>query len=212
MLMDYNTTILLPCSSCGDLCSQSLSIFSIRVSKTQHIICDCSHVLATVGIKKEGDYWLCLYCLPCSTHHLFFYSQGEFYSDDIIPIQCPESGMTRGYLGPKSLLRDRTFHDRLPLSPTMDFFHYFHDPETMLAVLDIIHDIAAAGRLFCHCGGHEMDITLYPDQLELNCRSCSGLVMLNAATQDSLLSLRRLKCLLLPEQLEESYDPDGFSC
>lgn len=211
MLIDYSTTIALRCPCCREFGYYTLSIFTFVDAKTVNIACNCGYVLAAVGSKDGCEYWLRLNCLLCSSHHIFHYPRREFWSDDIIKIDCPGSGITRGYLGPETLLQQGVLGDKEcpSLFGSMDFDHYFHEPEIMLAVLDIIHDIAAAGRLFCQCGEDKIDITMYPDQLELICRRCNGLVMINAASQDSLLSLQRLKCLLLPERLEGGYDPDG---
>lgn len=210
MLIDYNTTIALRCPICEQLEYEEISIFSLERFPSRDISCTCGYNKASLGRKKK-DFWLQLNCPLCLTLHTFHYAQREFWSNTITKIECPQGHITGGFLGPGSILRERVFKDQelAELLHQIDCMEYFHDPETMLAVLDIISDIAAAGRLFCQCGEDVMEITMYPDHIELICRRCKGLVMVHTDTEDSLNSLKRIRSLLLPETQQKNPDPEG---
>lgn len=211
MFIDYNTTIALRCPICGRMEYQALSIFSLKHLKSMNISCSCAYTMATVGIDKKNLCWLRIHCPLCSTSHIFYYPYKQFWSDTITKIVCPKSAGIRGYLGPESILKDRILDDEglALLLGQLDCDQYFHEPEMMLAVLDIIHDIAATGRLFCQCGGDEMEITMYPDHLELICNLCEDVVMVQTGTKDSLLSLQRIRCLLMPRTMDKTPNPEG---
>lgn len=208
MLVDYNTTLAFRCPICRVLGYYPLSIFSLSRFRDYSISCNCGFPMAIVGVKKKDIYYLKYNCLSCSTDHTFYYSQGKFFSSCITPIPCPLGGMTSGYLGPDAKLRDRIPNDEglASLLGQLDFHDYFHDPETMLEVLKIILDITETNRLFCQCGSDEMDVTIYPHQLEIICKVCGDVVMIQGGTKDSLISLQRIKNLLLP--LGEDNSPD----
>lgn len=211
MFIDYNTTIALRCPICRRMEYQSLSIFSLERFPSLNISCTCKYSIAEVGIDTKNLCWLKLHCSLCTTSHIFYYPHKKFWSNTMTKIVCPKTGVIGGYLGPEYILKDRIVEDEglAFLLGQLDCEQYFHDPEIMLAVLDIIHDIAATGRLFCQCGGDKMDITMYPDHLELICNQCEDVVMVHTGTRDTLLALQRIRCLLMPGTFEETPDPEG---
>ncbi len=212
MLIDNNTTVALRCPRCGDIDYEGLSIFDFSGKKKHEIICSCGFTKAVVGTRDLEKFWLKINCLVCAKQHVLYYSKWELWSEKITLVNCPDSELTWGYLGCQQgieeLVEERGECFSLMLDQ-MDFDDYFSNPEIMLATLDIIHDIAEEGKLFCQCGNYEIDITMYADKLELICRECHGLVMINASTESNINSLRKIDYLLLPESEIEALDPEG---
>lgn len=124
-------------------------------------------------------------------------------------VRCPETDLKLGYLGPDVLVQNeiRDQQDLDDMLKDSDFEDYFCDPEVMLGVLDILHDIAEGGGLFCQCGNHKIDIDMYPDKVELICRECHGVMTINARTGADLAKLKEKNRIILTKGKTAHSDP-----
>lgn len=200
MIIEYLTTVSLRCSVCGRLDIHSLNIFDLSGTHTTEIKCSCGDIKLKIGTSNFKRYWVQFDCIVCESEHTLFFAPAEFWGSDLLTIHCPDTDLKLGFVGPDILvqkeIRDQK-QDLESMIKDLGFDDYFCDPEVMLEVLDILHDIAEKDNLFCQCGNRDIDIDMYPDKIQLVCRDCQGLTIIEARTRKDLGQLREMKKIIL---------------
>lgn len=198
-VINYLTTISLRCPVCGKLDVHPVGIFDFSGDGCKEIYCECGYKKVKLSTKNFRRYSLQFNCIICELEHTLFFSPEEFWSSQLLTVRCPDTDLKLGYLGPEVLVQNeiRDQQDLDSMIKDSDFEDYFCDPEVMLGVLDILHDIAEAGGLICQCGNRNIDIDMYPDKIELICRDCHGMTMINARTTADLEKLKERNRIVL---------------
>lgn len=199
IVIDYLTTLSLRCPVCGRLDVHTISIFNFSGNRTKDIVCECGYKKVKLSTKNFKRYSIKFNCIICELEHTLFFSPEDFWGLHLSTVRCPDTDLKLGYLGPEVLVQNeiRDQQDLDDMLKDSDFEDYFCDPEVMLGVLDILHDIAEAGGLFCQCGNHKIDIDMYPDKVELICRECRGMTAINARTNADIQNLRERHRIIL---------------
>ncbi len=200
MVIEYFTTISLRCPVCGRLDIHPISIFDFSGKSGKDIYCECGYRKVKLGNKNFKRFWIQFSCIICEMEHTLYYTPAEFWGLRLLTIHCPDTDLKLGYLGPEILVQGEIQDQQQDLDDMikdLGFDDYFRDPEVMLGVLDILHDIAETGGLFCQCGNRNIDIDMYPDKIELLCRNCQGITMINARTVSDLEQLKETKRVIL---------------
>ncbi len=193
MIIKYLTTLSLRCPVCGRLDIHPVNIFDFSGKRSKDIYCMCGYKKVRLGTKNFKRFWVQFNCIICELEHTLFYTPGEFWGHDLVTMRCPDTDLKLGYLGPEILVQGEIQDQQQELDAMikdLGFDDYFCDPEIMLGVLDRLHDIAETGGLLCQCGNRNIDIDMYPDKIELICRECQGITMINART---IVDLEQIK-------------------
>ena len=74
---------------------------------------------------------------------------------------------------------------------------YFSNTQVMFDSLNIIHDIAAQGNLFCECGNDDIELLLFSDKIYLRCNKCPANKIIYASTNEHLRENLKLEQILL---------------
>ena len=98
MLVSTRTTLALRCAQCGRLDVHDLSLFAFSGSRSVRSYCSCGAAKLTIG-TKGNQFWLQFPCLLCDSTHFLYFSRTEFWSPDVKPIACPETGLDVGFFG-----------------------------------------------------------------------------------------------------------------
>jgi hypothetical protein len=70
----------------------------------------------------------------------------------------------------------------------------------MYEVLNVIHDIAEKGELYCQCGTSQIGVDILPEELELTCSVCQGVLHIPARNEADLNTLRSAGRIIVPEK------------
>lgn len=200
IVIEYLTTISLRCPVCGKLEIHPIHIFDLSGKGYKDVICECGYKKVKIGTKNFKRYWVQFNCIICELEHTLYFSPGELWGSQLLTIHCPDTDLKLGYMGPEILVQSEIQDQQQDLDAMikdLGFDDYFCDPEVMLGVLDQLHDIAETGGLLCQCGNHNIDIDMYPDKIELICRECQGMTMLNAKTHLDLEHLKETTKIIL---------------
>lgn len=207
MLLNTGTTLAMRCSSCGKLDFHHLSAFSLSGGKAAKISCSCGATKLILGTKKFKQYWLQIPCILCETNHLVYYTHKKLWSDEVSYLYCSDTNVELGFLGPEEKVKiiAESYESNLEsLIDELGYDDYFHNPEIMFEVLNNLHDIAEAGYLYCQCGNYQIEVDIFPDRIELNCRDCDSISIIYAETEEDLQIIKEVEKIELAE--------NGFKC
>jgi len=63
----------------------------------------------------------------------------------------------------------------------------------MFEVLNCLHDVAEEGYLYCECGSYQIEIDIFPDRIELNCKDCKSNSVIYAENDEDLNKIKETK-------------------
>jgi len=193
MLLEYSTAFALRCPTCGRLDTDKVHIFDLSGNKKHDIFCECGTKKASITRMDARHIKLDYYCIICEEEHSVIITASDFWSKNHLnTLVCTNTNLNLGYYGPHSLLKKelRKQQEELDSMANDLGFDDFVDPELMLEVLDYLHDAAAAGKLVCECGSHNINIELFSDSLELSCNNCGAKLSISASSENDLKKLR----------------------
>ncbi|MDI6907502.1 MAG: hypothetical protein QMC81_08460 [Thermoanaerobacterales bacterium] len=192
MVIDTETTVALRCPECGRLGLFTLDRFSFSREKTQEVLCGCGAALMIVTGKKHRSYWLEINCAICEATHLYRLSPRECWGPDVVHLSCQETDIEMGHVGPREKVKAcLPSHEEAleALVAEMGGKDYFHNAEIMLAALTYVHTLAEEGNMSCACGENRIELEIHPDRVELHCRHCRRVYVIEAATDEDLVRL-----------------------
>ncbi len=195
MLIKLSTTIALSCPACGRLERDEINIFELPTGKLKQLSCSCGAEKASIRRTEANRLQINYFCLHCNKAHKITVSAQKFwYSKKLTPLPCRETGLNPGFFGRSTLVKEEIKKEKqdLDLIAAELGFDEFKNPDIMLQVLDIIHDIAAEGALSCECGSDNINIELFSDKIQLICNDCGARLNIAAVNKNDLKELRQL--------------------
>ncbi len=121
----------------------------------------------------------------------------------MVNLSCQETGMELGCVGPYENIQSylQTKEEALEiLVEEMGGSNYFRDSEIMLEILTHVHALAEEGSLHCPCGEDRVELEIFPDRVELHCRHCSRMAILQSETEEDLSRLKSIAQVELTQQ------------
>jgi len=189
MIIDTGATIAFKCSSCGTFEFFNISLFKLLYKKEYCFRCRCGNSSLQLTRKNNREYKLSMPCLSCGGRHEYVLTRKDLISRDINVFYCTQTGMQQCFIGCDDDVLNRIDTLERELDELIDMFgydSYFKNTRVMIDTLNRIHDIAEQGNLYCECGNNDIELLLFPDRVELNCRLCSGTKVINAGSNDDL--------------------------
>ncbi|WP_227762612.1 hypothetical protein [Zhaonella formicivorans] len=202
MCIPTTSVVAIRCPICGQLEFHALSLFEFAGSSSCKIQCTCGRPLLSIGTKDRKKFWLHVDCAMCETKHLFYFTRKQIWSDEVLEIDCEDTGLEIGYIGPKNKVRqcvqkqDRSLAE---MAEELGFADYFDSPDIMYDVLDRLYQIAENGNLNCNCGNQNIEIEIFPDHLELRCDYCRSSARIMARTEEDLEYIMNSTAIQLAE-------------
>lgn len=196
MLINTETTVGLRCPDCGKQGLYTLDRFSFCREKTQEILCSCGAVLMVVTSKRHRSYWMEVNCAVCESTHLYRFTPRELWGESVSHLFCQETDIELAHIGPREKVKEcmPSPEEALELLiAEMGGPEYFRSAEIMLAALTYVHTLAEEGSLSCACGENRIELEIHPDRVELHCRHCRRVYVVNAATKEDLAQLESLE-------------------
>jgi RNase P subunit RPR2 len=201
MLVTTSTTLALFCPHCGKLDYHTISQFQFSGYNSVNIYCECGQLKVSITSKQRKQYLLHIDCIVCETKHFIPFSAKQFWADEVTRINCTDVTVELGFVGPREMVEDsvnKCHHELQDIVSELGFDDYFVNPEIMYEVLNVIHDIAEQGGLFCQCGALQIGVEILPEELELTCTECNGVLHVPAKNEADLNALRNVDQLEVP--------------
>ncbi|MFW6034650.1 MAG: hypothetical protein ACOCRZ_00195 [Halothermotrichaceae bacterium] len=200
MVVDLSTAFAMRCPDCGRLDVHHINIFQLSGDRRLDFVCECGTRKAV--LKRKGKKYISItyYCIICEKEHRVILPRGVFWArKHLNSLVCLDTDLNLGYFGSYKLIREELNRQQEELDSMADElgFDDFANPEIMLEILDYLHDIAAAGGLYCECGSHNINIELFSEKLELSCNNCNSVRQISASTKDDLTRIKSLDEIII---------------
>jgi hypothetical protein len=207
MILLTETLFAMRCPSCGKLEFHPLSIFAFSGNRTVKLLCSCGNSKIIIGSKHYKKFWVQLPCVLCETKHLLYYDFKQIWSSKVTYMLCTDTNLELGFFGPPEQVREIAESQSNNIDNIIDelgYDDYFHNPEVMMEALNCLHDIAEDGMLYCGCGNYNIEVDIFPDRLELQCKECNSVSIVYAETEEDLKVIKGV------DRIELDYK--GFKC
>ncbi|MFZ5986668.1 MAG: hypothetical protein ACOYWZ_06015 [Bacillota bacterium] len=203
MIIDTSTTIAYKCSSCGTFQFINVSLFEMSYKKETCFNCRCNGSSLVLTKESPTSYRIAIPCIGCGTDHIYLLSRKELTTQEISVFNCPKTGIEQCFIGSDWDVRKRIDNLEKEFDELINMFgydNYFNNTQVMFDSLNIIHDIAEKGNLFCECGNNDIELLLLSDKIYLRCKKCPGSKVIYASSNEHLKdNLLRKQILLLDE-------------
>ncbi len=173
MLISTSTTVAFRCPACGRMEFKLFTLFGLKKSCT--LSCTCGTVLLTISTSNCQRFTLFSRCDLCETSHRWYYSRQEMLSGGVKEITCPGTDLELGYIGSKDTIQRHLKEQDWSLTQMaqeLGYAGYFDSPDLMYDLLDTLYAKAEAGGLKCQCGNCNIEMEIFPNQIELRCGQC----------------------------------------
>ncbi len=188
MLVATQTMLAMRCPECGMLEYHKLSRFDFVGGRTVQVRCSCGAL--KLGVAKKGkDCLLQVRCVVCEGMHMRSLKGRLLWTEEIVPLFCPDTGVELGYIGPLQKVKRLAQNKRDEMGILFNELtgeDYFHNSEVMSRVLTHILDLVENGLLSCQCGNYNIGVEIFPDRLELRCPKCGAVSVVYAETEEDI--------------------------
>lgn len=187
LIIKTQNTIALLCPNCGRLSWHVLSLFSLTGQK-KSFVCECGTPVLAIE-KKKGHYWFQTDCAFCGIDHLQSFTRKETMATTVREICCPEADCMTGCLGPQEKVKQHLKTHRRSLTQLareVGSSDYFENPEVMFGILERLYEMAQTGELCCDCGNQNLELEIFPKELDLRCQECGVEMRVPALLPDDL--------------------------
>lgn len=203
MIIDASTTIAYKCSSCGTFEFVNITLFELSSGREAVYNCRCNGSTLVINKENADSYRIAIPCIGCGTDHTYILERKDFIKQDISIFYCPKTGIQQCFIGSDKDVRKKIDILEKEFDELINMFgydSYFTNTQVMFDSLNIVHDIAAKGNLFCECGNDDIELLLLSDKIYLRCKKCPAIKIINASTNEHLRENLKLKQLLLLDE------------
>lgn len=196
MIVATEFVVAMRCPSCGKLDFHAISRFVFAKNGSHTVVCSCGAPKLIIGTKNRQQYWFQMPCVLCETNHLVYYKAKQLWSTEVTFFYCNDTSVELGFFGPNDkvhTLAENYEHNLESLVDELGYDDYFFNPEVMFEVLNCLHDIAEEGFLYCECGSYQIEIDIFPERIELQCKDCKTVSMVYAETDEDLEKVKGIK-------------------
>jgi hypothetical protein len=209
MIVATEFLVAIRCPCCGKLDFHSISRFMFAGISLYKVMCSCGASKLIIGTKNRRQYWFQIPCVLCETNHLVYYKAKQLWSDEVSFLYCSDTNVELGFFGPDIKVRavvNNYEHNLESLVDDLGYDDYFFNPEIMFEVLNSLHDIAEEGFLYCECGSYQIEIDVFPDGIELQCKDCKRISVVSADKEEDLNWIKGIKRIELVKNGFKSLD------
>lgn len=203
MIIDASTTIAYKCSSCGTFEFVNITLFELSFGREAVFNCRCNGSKLVISKENIDSYKISIPCIGCGISHVYILERKDFIKQDISIFYCPKTGIQQCFIGNDKEVRkkidilEKEFDELINL---FGYDSYFCNTQVMFDSLNIIHDIAAKGNLFCECGNEDIELLLLSDKIYLRCNKCPANKIIYASTNEHFRENLKLNQILLLDE------------
>ncbi|MFW6308775.1 MAG: hypothetical protein ACOC1S_02025 [bacterium] len=202
MIIEKSTTVAVRCLDCGPFTIEKVNIFQISGNRDYEIKCECEQKKASIRKKGPRNVEIDYYCPVCDSEHRQLISASRFWSNNAEnPLICKATGLNLGYYGDYQLIKKREMEEKEEMESLVAELgpEEFTNPEIILEVLDYLHDLAARDSLQCECHSLDINISLFQDNMKLQCKNCGNFIIVPTTSREDLEDFKKLTKLTLSE-------------
>ncbi len=193
MVIQTVCSVALYCQRCGKVHVHDVPYFA----GTRRLVlrCDsCAHEQAVLVRCRAHKIELRIACAVCDRVNTMVYSLRRLHRLQLEKIYCQKDHFELGYIGRRRRIEELlTFNQAefAALHPGEDK-DQAEKQRVLLAAMNCLHDIAAAGDLLCSCGSSDISADIRGSSIVLTCGHCGSYCLLPAEHAEDLAKLRRL--------------------
>lgn len=198
MALGTQATLALYCQKCGSLISHDLSRFALRAGIPKRLYCTCGHCQGTIVSAGSRQCLLEIPCVVCETNHLITLQSQHFWREQVDKVYCIEENLELGFVGSRAAIEAMLAQHKKELDSMFSENSYADNEEAvinsqvMLEIINLVHDIAERGGVYCRCGGTTIETDILPDHVEILCENCGGRQIIPAVTEEDVRALKAL--------------------
>lgn len=200
MLVNTNTMLSYKCPVCGSSEILQMSIFELSQKDISFITCRCKKSGIRIRKKSFSKFEINVPCFACGDSHNYPLLRRSLFANDTRMFVCPKTSTCLCVMGSELYVRKQlnTIESQLDeIIDSLGYEHEFYNARVMLDSLNLIHDIAEKGGLFCECGSRNIELTLHTEKIVLKCSKCRGRYTISAISDDDYQNLTRRKNIIL---------------
>ena len=188
------TSLALFCQRCGKLELHELSRFSLHHERRQ-LYCHCGQWQGEIVAASHSQPLLRLPCLLCQEEHLLCFTPSQFWQVEMHRLYCPKHTLELGLIGQPDLLREQQLRHRQVCQGLQreEDEEEIEDPQVLLEVLNMVHDLAAQGEISCACRQLQLAAEVLDSGVLLSCRSCGAKHLVPARNERDLTKAAQLR-------------------
>lgn len=196
MVIGSQATLALYCQKCGNLMMHDLSRFALKTALPKQLFCSCGHCQATIVSAGSRQCLLSIPCVVCETDHLVTFDSQRFWRKNVDKVYCTEENLEMGFVGCRQAIRTmidehkREIDDLFSENACQDNEETIVNSQVMLEIINLVHDIAERGGIFCHCGGTTIEADILADRVEVICGHCGGRQVIPALKDSDVVKLK----------------------
>lgn len=198
MVINTVATLALYCPRCGKLQMHDFSRFQMKQAAQQSLYCTCGQEQAKLTSVGSRQCLLDIPCVVCQTNHIICLDYHQLWQSGLEKIYCVQENFELGFSGSRQAIEDTIdihlgeFKKIVSDMEQNEYDEYIENPQVMFEVLNIIHDIAEKGEVYCRCGSQAIGAEVLPDGIELECAQCGGRQVIAAKSAKDLAQVEAL--------------------
>ena len=189
------TSLALFCQRCGKLELYDLSRFSLSHER-QQLYCHCGQWQGELFSTPHSQQLLRLPCLLCKEDHLLCFTPRQFWQAETQRLYCPKHTLELGVLGSPELLKEQQLCHRQAyqcIQREEEDDEAVEDPQVLLEVLNMVHDLAAQGEISCACRQPQLAAEVLDSGVLLSCLACGAKRLVPARNERDLTKASQLR-------------------
>ncbi len=184
MIKQFTQSIGFFCPDCATATCNDINIFEIssRVEKgafanrgNKAFACSkkgCTTSPIAISRKKD-KYKIVVSCPFCDGIHEFYIKNASFWSKNLV-LKCPLSDMNVFYIGDREKINGQINEQEEGFKEIFDEVRVDNKAIIYMDILTELHHMLHDGRIFCHCGSHDVNLELDEDFINVICNKCSS--------------------------------------
>lgn len=203
LVVNATRVISYKCPFCGDFVVSDFSVFNVTAQNTFVGSCACGE--SEIRVSRHGkNYFFETPCVYCDNNHLVRVDFKSVLHKDRINIACPLSDFSLCAAGSADFVNSWIDGYERELEALLDFGDSFADDHVMFGVIEEINDIADENKLYCGCGGYNIEMELLYDSVVLFCMSCNAKKSIPAQTAADLNNIQGLGEIVITPKTEHN--------
>ncbi|MTI71002.1 MAG: hypothetical protein FH751_12195 [Firmicutes bacterium] len=212
MLVNSNIALTIKCKECGDISTETVSLFRLKRNDNHIFRCLCGKSKLEIKYEDYDSYLIKIDCTACKETHVFKYNLNQLLKGNIVN-RCLD-GMEILFISNDKDASKLFGRDKYKLDNILDelnFYDYFINFNVMGEVFDRVRNLLDEGSIVCDCGRHNIEMRLFTDRIELQCKSCSSVKMIYAENKKDLNIIKKKEFILLHKHSFECLDAIKFN-
>ena len=165
------TTIAYRCPHCGGAIKSIVGVFALNAEMLK-VKCPCKKSEMTIKYSTDKKIRITVPCFVCRTEHTYTVSESVIFSGEMFYLNCRYSGVDICFIGKENEVAEEIDHtldeicEMLNSSPEELFgeieeHNEIPDVSELAGIVLTVKELAADGKIKCHCKDGEKGETLY---------------------------------------------------